>query len=270
MTLRLLLPALLVALTACLKTSSPVAESYPLPSVPSTVTDPGERASIVCAHFWDDARFPVQPTDSVSAELEQAMANFATIASLASRLDSVAIGASEMVRKGGADYVMPLAESYLYYRSSPMRNEEVFLLFLQAAPQWERTALLLPEVTKNRVGSKAPDFKFTDSKGKSGSLSSFVAQRGETLVYFFDSQCPTCEELIPYADEVAAGRPVIAVCPRGYADGFDDAAGLFPADWTVVCDQGEIDANDLYLFPVLPAAYLIGPDMTILAKEIKL
>lgn len=270
MTLRFILPVMLLAATACSKSTQPVVESYPLPSVPASVTEPGERASIVCAHFWDDAQFPYPPTDSISPELEQAMANFASIAALASSRDSVARGAAEMVCKGGSDYIMPLAERYLYYRGSPMRNEEIFLLFLQAAPDWERTPLIMPEVMQNRIGSEAPDFEFTDAKGKKGSLSRFVTERGETLVYFFDSECVTCKERIPYADEAAEGRAIIAVCPQNYSGAFTEAAAMFPEHWTVVRDSGEIETDDLYLLPSLPSAYIIGADMTILAKDLLL
>lgn len=267
MILRFILPVLLLAATACSKSTQPVVESYPLPSVPSSVTDPGERASIVCAHFWDDAQFPDPPTDTISSELEQAMANFATIASLATSTDSVAAGVKEMLRKGGVDHIMPLAENYLYFSSSPMRNEEIFLLFLQEAPEWYRSEILLEEVMQNRVDSPAADFEFIDSKGKKGSLSSFVAQRGETLIYFFDSLCETCKEKIPAAEELADGRALLAVCPEAYADDFALAAKQFPKGWTVVRDLGAIDADELYQLPDMPTVYIVGADGTVQAKR---
>lgn len=272
MNIHRLLPLLILA-TACTKNESrpPVAaESYPLPTVAATITDPAERASVICARFWDKAVFPPSATDSVSPALEQALADFAAIAPLASEPDSVARGIGELLRKGGRDYIMPLAERYLLSTDSPLRSDEIFLMFLQAAPGWERTELLLPEIMKNRVGSTAADFEFIDTRGNHSSLSSFVGQHGATLVYFFDSQCDLCKDLIPAAELAAGDRALLAICPADNATDFDAAAQLFPPQWTVARDCGRITADDLYHFPVLPAAYLLAPDGTVLARNIPL
>ena len=246
-----------------------ITESYPLPSVPSEITDPHERASVICARFWNDAVFPSAPGDSVSPELEQAMANFAAISTMASEPDSVRLGVNEMLKKGGVDYIMPIAEQYLYNANSPLRSEETFLMFLDAAPQWERSAMLRTDILKNRVGTPAADFKFIDSKGNSGSLAEFVKAHGTTLVYFFDSECNVCKDLIPNAQAIAdaEGMEVLAVCPEANAAQFDLITVLFPSDWTIARDLGAIDSDELYIFPAFPSAYIIAPDLTVIAKD---
>lgn len=198
------------------------------------------------------------------------MANFAAIATMASEADSIRRGVSEMIRKGGRDYVMPLAERYLYDPNSPLRNEETFIMFLEAAPDWERTELLKPQVLKNRVGTPAADFEFIDSKGRHSSLSRFVKAKGQTLVYFFDSECNVCKALIPNARSAAEGMAVLAVCPEADSAQFNEIVSLFPEDWTVARDLGTIDADDLYIFPALPSAYIISPSLTVLAKDLPL
>ncbi len=243
-----------------------------MPSVSTSVKDPHERASIICAHFWENAVFPGTdvPVDSVSPDLEQAMANFAAIAAMASEPDSVSLGVRQMIFKGGIDRVMPLAERYLYDPNSPVRSEETFLLFLEAAPQWERTDLLLPQVLKNRVGSAAADFPFIDSQGNRSSLHEFLKQHGETFVYFFDSECNVCKDLIPVASEASQGLPVLAVCPEANAKDFNEVLTLFPKDWTVVRDLGEIDDNELFIFPALPSVYVLSPSAEVIAKDLPL
>lgn len=268
-----ILPALLMLLASAgcsgNKKTAEIAESYPLPSVPSEITDPHARASVICARFWNDAVFPAGQRDSVSPELEQAMANFAAIATMAAETDSVRAGINEMLRKGGTDYIMPLAERYLYDPNSPLRNEETFLLFLDAAPDWERTGLLKPQVQKNRVGSTAADFEYVDSKGHRSSLSEFVKANGPTLVYFFDSECNICKDLIPNASALAEteGLTVLAVCPESNAGSFNLVTPLFPDGWTIVRDLGAIDSDELYNLSVLPSAYIIGPTLTVIAKD---
>ncbi len=238
--------------------------------MPSEITEPHARASVISAHFWDNAQFPANAPDSVSPALEQALANFLSVAFLADETDSVRSGIRILLEKGGADRTMSLAEHYLYDPNSPMRSEETFLLFLNEAPDWYRTPMLLPEVLKNRVGSPGADFPYVDAAGKRGSLKEYVATHGETLVYFFDSECEVCKALIPTAAEVAADRPVLAVCPEANAGKFNEVIKLFPKDWTVVRDLGLIDSNDLYIFPALPSVYIFGPDMTVLAKDLQL
>ncbi len=241
-----------------------------MPSVPSEITEPHERASVICARFWDDARFLDSAPDSVSPALEQAMANFAAIATMADSPDSVSLGIRKMIQKGGQERVMNLAERYLFHPNSPMRSEETFLLFLDAAPGWERSGMLREQVLKNRVGTPAADFPFVDSRGRKGTLSEFVKTHGETFVYFFDSECNVCKSLIPRAAEAAGERAVLAVCPEVNAAQFEEDLTLFPEEWTVVRDLGQIDADDLYIFPALPSAYLIAPDLTVQAKDLPL
>lgn len=250
--------------------SSAPAENYPLPSVPSEITEPLARASVICARFWDNAVFPNEPADSVSPALEQAVANFLSVAFMADATDSVSSGIRRLLEKGDAERIMPLVEHYLYNPNSPMRSEETFLLFLNEAPQWYRTEMLLPEILKNREGTPGTDFPFVDATGKSGTLRDFVKSRGETFVYFFDSECEVCKALIPTAAEAAGGRPVLAVCPEANAAKFNEVLSLFPVDWTVVRDLGRIDSEDLYIFPALPSVYVFGPDMTVLAKDLPL
>lgn len=221
---------------------------------------------MAAARFWDGAVLAAG-VDTVTPALEQAFANFAAIAQMAAERDSIGHGAATLLRKGGVDLIMPLAERYLYDPNSPLRSEELFIVFLEQAPQWARTEGLLDHAIKNRQGTPAADFPFIDAHGRRGSLAEFVNARGETFVYFFDSECDVCKALIPRAAEMAGGLPVLAVCPEANAAKFNEVTALFPEDWTVVRDLGLIDTEDLYFFPALPAVYIIGADGTVMQKD---
>lgn len=243
-----------------------------MPFVSDSIKDPHDRASTICARFWDRAVFPSDeiPTDSITPELEQAMANFIAIAAMASSTDSVRVGVTRMIDKGGAERIMPLAERYLFDPNSPLRSEETFILFLESAPEWNRTELLLPQVLKNRVGTTAPDFTFVNSKGQRSSLYDFLSRHGETFIYFFDSKCNVCKDLIPVAREASQGLPVLAVCPEANSAAFNEVLNLFPEDWTVVRDLGEIDNEELFIFPALPSVYILSPSAKVIAKDLPL
>ncbi len=243
-------------------------ESYPLPAVAKSITLPEQRASAAAAAFWDNAVFA--PGDEVSAGLEQALSNFFAIAVIADDDQSVRSGIATLLRKGGIDRIMPVAERYLYEPNSPLRNEELFIRFLEGAPQWYRSEALLEQALKNRMGTIAADFTFVDTNGTRSSLSEFVTRNGKTLVYFFDSECEICKELIPYANDAAGSMAVLAICPDRNASQFDATAKLFPANWTVGRDLGTIDRDERYIFPALPSAYVIGPDMTVICKDLQL
>lgn len=267
------LMAVLVMSVACMsgknKASAEVVECFPLPHVPDSVVNPDERASIVASRFWDDAVF-APGVDTVTPALEQAMADFVAIAAIASNPDSVGRGIEVLLNNGGEALIMPLAQLYLHDFDSPVRSDDLFIMFLERAPHWCRSDALLEQVLKNRTGTRAADFSFTDSRGRSGSLAEFVEAAGETVVYFFDSECKVCKESVPMVEAYAAGRPVLAVCPRAYAADFDRMVQHFPKPWTVVRDSGEIEANDLYIFNLLPSVYVISADMIVNGKDISL
>lgn len=242
------------------------AEQFPLPSISASVTNPTERASIASSRFWDEAVL-APGVDTVTPALEQAMANFISIAALGADPDSIARGVRTLLSKAPEEMIMPLAEHYLYDPNSPMRSEETFLIFLEEAPRWVRSEALREQVMKNRVGTLAADFPYVTSKGRRSTLGEFVREHGETAVYFFDSECEVCKALIPSAQAAAAGRPVLAVCPEVNADSLESVLPLFPADWTVARDLGKIDSEDLYIFPALPSLYIIAPDRRVIAKD---
>lgn len=258
-----------VAYAAADKPTGTQTESFPLPVIPADITDPARRASIAASRFWDGATLAPE-TDTVTPALEQAMADFAAIASMGAEPDSIGRGAEVLLRKGGADLIMPLAERYLYDPESPVRSEEALIRFLQLTPDRPRSAALLEQAMKNRPGTPAADFDYVDSHGRKSSLAAFAREHGGAFVYFFDSDCDVCKSMIPDAVLASGGKAVLAVCPAGCAVRFDETVALFPEGWTVARDLGRIEADDLYIFSALPSVYIIAPDMTVRDKDMKL
>lgn len=274
--LLLLLPAVLTACNAApagkhADASSAPVDSFPLPSVPADITVPAQRAAYAASHFWDNAVLP----DSATAGLEQAMANFGAMASMVTdtlTLDDAARRMLDAAKGSPAKLyaLLEVAERYFYDPESPMRDEEIFIAVMRAAPADERRAELLADALLNRRGTRAADFVMTTSAGRATTLAAEVAKAPQTLVYFFDTECPVCRSLIPKVDELAKanGLPVVAVAPEDNAGNMEQELPLFPHDWTVAADRGQIDGERLYVFPALPAVYIVDSDMTVLAKDL--
>lgn len=241
-------------------------DSFPLPVVPAELRDPVLRADYAVEHFWDSVIMPQE----ASPAFEQAFADFVAVNAVANDSASLCHSLCTLMEIApNVEVVMDVVEKYLYQPDSPMRNEELFMRFLLHAPHNARREALMELVLKNRVGTKGADFSTRNVRTGGQSRLSQLVKR-ETLVYFFDSKCNVCRSLIPKVEEMAAGRPVIAVCPASEDEQMADALVQMPERWTVVTDAGEIDRFSLYEFQALPSLYIFAPDMTVLAKDVRI
>ena len=142
-------------------------EELPLPLVPSTMTEPTDRAAFIAEHFWDTMDFADTLRSYDEAFMEQNFANFANILPFVDR--QRAQSAVDRLMKGAeADSVAygklaDIAEKYLYDPNSPMLDEESYILFLNAITGSEfmdrdsrlRFESHLADALKNRLGSTA-------------------------------------------------------------------------------------------------------------------
>lgn len=252
------------------KSHSDSSGSFDVPGIPAYYVTPADRANWLSAHFWDLAK--VNCEDSVTSGFEQHFSDFLGIASAAKCTDSIAKGIRKACSIAGETRIMDLAEKYLYDSDSPLRSENLFITFLESASTWQRRDALLELVNKNREGTEAADFPFETSSGNRTTLREFADSSPVPLmVYFFDSECEVCKAMIGRADRLAEGKyRVLAVCPQANAKAFDEDLKLFPAGWTVVRDLGEIDRKDLYSLPAMPSIYILSPDLTVVAKDLRL
>lgn len=154
----------------------------PLPEVPALLTAPEERAAYVLEHFWDgmDFRDTLRSRDRLF--MEQCFVNFLSLFPHALP-QSLPSPVGRLLQRAAVDSVAfrlvnSLAEHYLDDPNSPMRNEEHYILFLEALlslpglPEAERIrpAYRLETTRKNRPGTIAADFAYTDHRGKRQTL----------------------------------------------------------------------------------------------------
>lgn len=254
------------------------ARELPLPTVPSTLTTPADRASYVARHFWDGMEWADSAAVADGEFMGRNIATFATILPLVS--DSIAAEAAAAMVAGAdtsavARRTLPLlVEDYLLARRSPVRSDAVYITLARAMaragwPGKERMLWLADMVALNAPGTPAPDFSFILRDGREVTLRSMLDGR-PTLLLFYSPTCHDCSELIGQMQrvaEIASGEwQVIAVDPGGDRDEWDRSTKI-PSAWTDGYEHGRIEDDEIYFLPQLPTAFLISPSGTIEAKE---
>ena len=94
-----------------------------------------------------------------------------------------------------------LIEHYFEDQLSPVRNDRVYLIFLEEMKnspcfdetEKERIAFKIKTTNKNLPGDIAINFKFKDESGKEHQLSDYKDQK--VILYFYDPDCENCHEV---------------------------------------------------------------------------
>ena len=94
-----------------------------------------------------------------------------------------------------------LIEHYFEDQLSPVRNDRVYLIFLEEMKnspcfdetEKERIAFKIKTINKNLPGDIAINFKFKDENGKEHQLSDYKDQK--VILYFYDPDCENCHKV---------------------------------------------------------------------------
>lgn len=256
-----------------------------LPDVPPSLTVPEERAAYLIAHFWDGMDFGDTLRCRDRAFMEQNFVNYLSLFPHA-RPEDLPQHIAQLLERATADSICldllnDLAEHYLDEPNSPMRNEEYYILFLEgllrlpALPETERIrpAYRLEMARKNRPGTTAADFAYTDRHSNRRTL---YATRGKRLLLlFYDPACSHCLQILDGLRESAviagliANRElaVLAVYTEGDRRLWDETKASLPREWSVAIDESRIVERELYTLPAMPVIYLLDGQKTVLLKD---
>ena len=279
---------------------APSVRDFPQAEVPAMYTDATDRVSWAAGHFWD--RFTdtsaVYACDSVTVNgvpadaVESQMGMFATLLeqlpldeggkAVARLYDRVDAFERKYPETNVFEELCRLTKRYLYDPNSPVRNEDLYLSFVEKLGQsdlidngyrmgyeWDARMCRL-----NRVGTPAADFSFTDTRGRIRTLYGVKAEY--TVLIFGNPGCSACQEIM---DAMASTPEIASLIDEGrlqvvdiYIDQEIDAWKAhipeYPAAWINGYDHNYTIRTDLlYNVRGIPSIYLLDRDKTVLMKD---
>lgn len=232
--------------------------------------------------YWNNYDF----SDTASANIadgEQRFSNFlmllnyadATVARDAiARFIESGYAKTELRNRYGA-----LISHYLENPQSPMRNDALYLLFLECelrclAPDSEaarkRIEFKMNVVSKNLPGTIAPDFTYSDRMGNTATLHD--TQAPLTLIIFNDPDCENCKEILPKLKrEPMFNRPevkVLMLYPDEDVQNWMTKGDSLPAGWIDAYNPGGVISNEqLYYIQAMPSLYLLDKNKRVILKD---
>jgi len=301
---KLLLASLCMLALACgpRKVSAPVSHTraFPAAEIPLMITEPAERMAWLGEHFWDryTATDSLYYSDSVTVngvkmeDLEKQVGIFVTLLEqgapeIGERAMTNLYTRMEAFQQTFAEAnLLPeltgLISRYLYDPNSPVRSEDLYLPFVQGLSNCQlitgldraRYAREARLCALNRPGTRAADFRFVDTAGRSHTLYGIKAEM--MLLVFGNPDCHACKELQAALEEseelsgaIASGElKVVDIYIDEDIEAWKKHIPEYPTTWMNGYDPAFVIRTDLlYNVRALPSLYLLSADKTVLLKD---
>lgn len=272
--------------------------AFQLPDIPAVYTDPEERRDYLLDHFWDKFLAGDGPCDTGAvlgvshAEVEKQVATYAEVLRqipLPQAQQKMRHFFSQVEARQAADtsshvflLMAEIVSRYLYDPNSPVRDEDLYLPYVEglAASPFTREAARPGYEYESRmcaltpVGSVAPDFRFTDARGRMHRL--HEVQAGTTLLFFSNPGCYACQEIIetllavPGFNDMIARKSlaVVNVYIDEEIDKWREYEPNYPRNWLCGYDpDGLVRSDRIYCVRAIPSLYLLDRDKRVLMKD---
>lgn len=251
-------------------------KTFLFPQVPAVLQTPEERAAYVVSHYWVNFDFSDTTLIHNAEVTEQAFADYLNLFAHTSK-DVVEKSISSMLAKAmaGSEKMFlsfaGLYEKYLYDPNSPFRNEEYYIIALQAIiannqvdEQYKiRPRYQLEMAYKNRPGNIAADFEFTLKNGSVKKLSNVSASY--TILFFNNPDCHDCARVKEILSQLADPRVrIVAIYPDEDIQLWKKAE--YPSSWINGYATGINDGTQ-YELRAIPSLYLLDKEKRVLLKD---
>lgn len=273
--------------TSINKVQSDTVTVFTLPTIPVMLNTPEQRAEYLVRHYWDNINLVDTNYVHHPEVTEQAWADYIDILKMVPAQTANAaikeLFAKAEKAKRSHQYLIELADKYLYDPNSPMRNEELYISVLDAlisSPVLSDTEKIRPQgrrelAQKNRIGTKAIDFTYTLESGKKGSL--YNVTTPYTLLFINNPGCHACAETIdalknaPAINQALANKQlkILSLYPDLELDEWKKHLSDFPAEWiNGYNDKQTIQNENLYDLKAIPTLYLLDKNKIVLLKDV--
>lgn len=264
-----------------MKVASDTVKELPLPEIPRMLTTPSARAGYLALHFWDNMDFSDHSLSLDSVFMGQNFANYISVFPMIEEREKAADAMNRLVSLAGCDsastaFLTGIADMYLLDPNSPMRNEEIMILYSEAmlksgSPSEASRQYLewvLVTAAKNRRGSIAADFLYTTREGRKRTLHKRVKE-GKTMLVFYNPDCGNCKVILSQlaSMRIPAGISVLAVDSADDRRRWDETKSSMPAAWEVGFAMENIEDEGLYYIPAVPAIYLLDKGGRVILKD---
>lgn len=253
----------------------------PLPEIPRMLTTPSARAGYLALHFWDRMDFSDHSLSLDTIFMEQNFANYISVFPMIDEREPAAEAMSRLVSLAGCDsaataFLTGVADRYLLDPNSPMRNDELMILYAEAmlksgSPSEASGKYLewvLGTASKNRRGSIAADFGYITREGGKRTLHKCVKE-GKTVLVFYDPDCGNCKVILSQlaSMRIPAGIRVLAVDTAADRQRWDETKGAMPETWEVGFAMVDVEEAGLYYIPAVPAIYMLDKGGKVILKD---
>ena len=289
--------------------AAPALHAFPQMNIPMVYgDDPAAALEYTLGHYWDAFFSQGGPTTDKAilgvedGQVEQALANYIAILSsvkenatpediapLRQAQKSVGGLFSRIERTQQADTsshvytrLTEIVSKYLYDPNSPMRDEDLYLPFAEAAqkspctPEDMRAAYRYEarQCRTNTFGSTAPDFRYSDIKGRKGTLHGIKADY--TMLFFSNPGCNSCKEIINevlsrdyISNYIAQGRlAIVNIYIDEEVSKWRDYVPNYPKDWINGYDYTfQLRDSGSYDIRAIPSLYLLDASKRVLMKD---
>lgn len=271
---------------------------FPRPSVPEMLSDEAQAGRYLLMNWWDafTDTSEVWGSDSLTLsgvsrqEVDRAFAEFAVLLGGADRqtgFEAVVRLFDRLAGMAPKDTLLfrdmaALTEKYLYNPNSPLRDEDLYLPFVErlAASRFAAPGMSLAYsydaamCRLNPVGGKAADFRYETAEGTISTL--YGTQAPLLLLFFSNPGCPACREMRGtllgdglFQSMAAGGRLMVLnmyIDPdmEAWRAHLDD----YPPEWISAFDPDQaIRAEVRYNVRAIPSVYLLDADKNVLLKD---
>ncbi len=272
------------------------ARSFPKVSVPDAYVDEADRVAYAAEHFWDAYLAGTGATDSARVlgvprgEVEQHLSNYIALLGTESlpeaqkNVGRLFDGVSAVQKRDSTshffDAFSELVGSYLFDPNSPMRDEDLYLPYVQRLAESPYTPDNMRAVYRyhaltcslNPRGSVAADITARTPTGTQFTLHGIRAPY--TLLFFSNPGCSACRETMETIQ-----NEIMPLFPRGtlavaniYIDDDIDAwlkyVEVYPEEWYTGYDSAhEVRDDQTYSVRAIPSLYLLDSEKRVIFKD---